>query len=302
MLLSKTEKYLQLLHTHNMANKRTRAARKKRLAALSSSGDDKPESLTEADTMMESEEKQRVEDYIDTQPDINVRMRSVLAAWLVEVQQDFDPDQGGIAYLAMMYVDRYLAKASVSRKYLQLIGCVAYMIASKVINDNSLVCPDDMACISDGQYSRHEVISMEKHILEELQWNTVLVTPFDHLRLILAQYQGEKRAALEFMSEYFATLASLDYKLSLLTPSTVAAASFQLALFLYTGGENEWNIYYNKKFPKLHLVSTPLLALHTKFQDEQVSGVHGCFEKRKMYQTWLSCDSMKKFQDRLNSE
>lgn len=67
---------------------------------------------------------------MDSQPEINDRMRAVLIDWLVEVHQKFELNPETL-YLTINIVDRYLAVKSTSRRDLQLVGVSAMLIASK---------------------------------------------------------------------------------------------------------------------------------------------------------------------------
>ena len=72
----------------------------------------------------------RVRNYMDLQPDINAKMRSILVDWLIEVHRKFDlmPET---LYLTMNIVDRFLSVKVVPRKELQLVGISAMLIACK---------------------------------------------------------------------------------------------------------------------------------------------------------------------------
>lgn len=72
----------------------------------------------------------QVHDYMDLQPDINAKMRSILVDWLIEVHRKFDlmPET---LYLTMNIVDRILSMKVVQRKELQLVGISAMLIACK---------------------------------------------------------------------------------------------------------------------------------------------------------------------------
>jgi len=67
---------------------------------------------------------------MDSQPEINERMRSILIDWLIEVHQKFELNQETL-YLTINIVDRYLAVTTTSRRELQLVGMSAMLIASK---------------------------------------------------------------------------------------------------------------------------------------------------------------------------
>lgn len=72
----------------------------------------------------------RVRDYMDLQPDIKAKMRSILVDWLIEVHRKFElmPET---LYLTMNIVDRFLSMKVVRRKELQLVGISAMLIACK---------------------------------------------------------------------------------------------------------------------------------------------------------------------------
>jgi cyclin B len=68
--------------------------------------------------------------YMESQPHINERMRSILVDWLVEVHLKFKlvPET---LYLTVNLIDRYLERMEVSRPKLQLVGVSCLLIASK---------------------------------------------------------------------------------------------------------------------------------------------------------------------------
>lgn len=72
----------------------------------------------------------RVGDYLDSQPDLNSNMRSILIDWLIEVHRKFElmPET---FYLTVNIIDRYLSMRIVPRRTLQLVGISSMVIASK---------------------------------------------------------------------------------------------------------------------------------------------------------------------------
>ena len=93
--------------------------------------------------------------YMEDQRYINERMRSILVDWLVEVHLKFKlvPET---LYLTINIIDRYLAKATVTRPKLQLVGVTALLIASKY---EEIYPPElrDLVYICDRAYSKNEV-------------------------------------------------------------------------------------------------------------------------------------------------
>ncbi|KAL3639665.1 G2/mitotic-specific cyclin-2 [Castilleja foliolosa] len=104
--------------------------------------------------------------YIDSQPEINEKMRAILIDWLVQVHQKFELSQETL-YLTINIVDRYLASKMTLRKELQLVGMSAMLIASKY---EEIWGPqvNELVCISDRTYSNEQVLMMEKRILGAL--------------------------------------------------------------------------------------------------------------------------------------
>lgn len=72
----------------------------------------------------------RVHDYMDAQPEINEKMRSILVDWLTEVHRKFQlmPET---LYLTLNIVDRFLSREVVPRRELQLVGISSMLIACK---------------------------------------------------------------------------------------------------------------------------------------------------------------------------
>jgi Cyclin, N-terminal domain len=93
--------------------------------------------------------------FMETQPHINERMRSILVDWLVEVHLKFKlvPET---LYLTVNLIDRYLERQEVSRPKLQLVGVTSLLIASKY---EEIYPPElrDLVYICDRAYTRSEV-------------------------------------------------------------------------------------------------------------------------------------------------
>lgn len=76
------------------------------------------------------QDESRVHDYIDTQPEINSKMRSILIDWLTDVHRKFELMPESL-YLTINIVDRYLSMKTVPRRELQLVGISSMLIACK---------------------------------------------------------------------------------------------------------------------------------------------------------------------------
>ncbi|XP_022756246.1 G2/mitotic-specific cyclin S13-7-like isoform X1 [Durio zibethinus] len=174
-----------------------------------------------------TEDEGRVHDYIDLQPDINAKMRSILMDWLIEVHRKFDlmPET---LYLTMNIVDRFLSMKVVSRKELQLVGISAMLIACKY---EEIWAPEvnDFVFISDNAYVREQVLAMEKAILDRLEWYLTIPTPYVFLvRYIKASIPSDDK--MEDLVFFLAELGLMQYPTVVLyCPSMLAAAAVYAA-------------------------------------------------------------------------
>ncbi|XP_074581211.1 G2/mitotic-specific cyclin S13-7-like [Curcuma longa] len=189
-------------------------------------------------------------DYMDSQVEINAKMRAVLVDWLIEVHHKFElmPET---LYLTLYLLDLYLSTEMTPRKELQLVGVSAMLIASKY---EEIWAPEvnDFICISDRTYTRELILRMEKRILDKLQWNLTVPTPYVFLvRFVKA---AECDTEMKNMVFFFAELALMQYSLVSHCPSLVAAASVFAARCTI------------KKSP----LWTETLKCHTGFSEQQL--------------------------------
>ncbi|XP_057507021.1 G2/mitotic-specific cyclin S13-7-like [Actinidia eriantha] len=203
------------------------------------------------------ENESRVHDYMDSQPEINERMRAILVDWLIEVHHKFElmPET---LYLTLNIVDRYLASKNVLRRELQLVGLSAMLMASKY---EEIWAPEvnDFVCISDRAYTHEQVLIMEKRILGELEWNLTVPTPYVFLvRFIKAcipsDHDHHGQPHMENMVYFLAELGVMNYATVIYCPSMLAASAVYAA--------------------RCTLNKTPLwndtLKLHTGFSESQL--------------------------------
>ncbi|CAL5340405.1 unnamed protein product [Camellia sinensis] len=77
-----------------------------------------------------TEDESQVHNYMDSQPEINSKMRSILIDWLTEVHRKFELMLETL-YLTVNIVARYLSVNVVPRRELQLVGISSMLIACK---------------------------------------------------------------------------------------------------------------------------------------------------------------------------
>lgn len=174
----------------------------------------------------DAENECRPHDYMESQPEINEKMRSILVDWLIEVHNRFElmPET---LYLTINLVDRFLCSTTVPRRELQLVGIGAMLIACKY---EEIWAPEvnDFVAISERAYSNEQILKMEKAILGKLEWYITVPTPYVFLtRYIKAAIPD---AELENLVYFLAELALMSYGCSTsVLPSMVAAAAVYVA-------------------------------------------------------------------------
>ncbi|KAL0285299.1 UNVERIFIED_CONTAM: G2/mitotic-specific cyclin S13-6 [Sesamum calycinum] len=169
----------------------------------------------------------RVHDYMDSQPEMNSKMRAILVDWLIEVHKKFELMPESL-YLTVNIVDRFLSVKTVPRRELQLVGISSMLIACKY---EEIWAPEvnDFIAISDNAYVREQVLLMEKAILGKLEWYLTVPTPYVFLvRYIKASLPSDKE--MENMTFFFAELGLMNYSAIILyCPSMLAASAVYAA-------------------------------------------------------------------------
>ncbi|KAL8151823.1 hypothetical protein V2J09_021631 [Rumex salicifolius] len=220
------------------------------------------------------------QDYMSQQCDINEKMRSILIDWLIEVHYKFDLRDETL-FLTVNLIDRFLAKQSVVRKKLQLVGLVAMLLACKY-EEVSVPVVDDLIFISDKAYSRKDLLDMEKMMLNTLQFNMSLPTPYVFLRRFLKAAESDKK--LELLSFFIIELSLVEYEMLKFPPSLQAAAAVYTAqCSLY--GFKQWNKtcewYSNYPEDQLQECSRLMVGYHQRAETGKLTGVHRKYSTSK---------------------
>ncbi|CAN4116724.1 unnamed protein product [Withania somnifera] len=219
-------------------------------------------------------------DYMAQQADINERMRSILIDWLIEVHHKFDLREETL-FLTVNLIDRFLEKQSVVRKKLQLVGLVATLLACKY-EEVTLPVVDDLVFISDKAYARKEVLQMEKLMLNTLQFNMSVPTPYVFMRRFLKAAQSDRK--LELLSFFLIELCLVEYEMLKFPPSFMAAAAiFTAQCTLY--GVKQWSMTceLHTKYSEDQLLecSRLIVGFHQKAATGKLTGVHRKYNTSK---------------------
>lgn len=163
--------------------------------------------------------------YMDTQTDINGRMRAILIDWMVEVHMKYRL-RNETLYLTVNLIDRYLTRMPVMRKRLQLVGVVSMLISAKFEEINP---PEvhDFVYITDNAYTKSEILVMECTMLATLEFQFVVPTASHFLdRLLCANNCDEVHREV---TRYLVELALLDLRMIRYAPSHLVSAALLLS-------------------------------------------------------------------------
>ncbi|KAG8083065.1 hypothetical protein GUJ93_ZPchr0014g47684 [Zizania palustris] len=130
-------------------------------------------------------------DYMSNQEDINEKMRAILIDWLIEVHYKFELMDETL-FLTVNIIDRFLEKQVVPRKKLQLVGVTAMLLACKY-EEVSVPVVEDLVLISDRAYTKGQILEMENLILNTLQFNMSVPTPYIFMRRFLKAANSDKQ-------------------------------------------------------------------------------------------------------------
>ncbi len=163
--------------------------------------------------------------YMAAQPDVTDKMREILVDWLAEVHLRFKLRPETL-YLTVNLIDRYLEKAVVSRKKLQLVGVAAMLVACKY---EEIYAPEvkDFAYITDNSFNREEIMDMEYRMLKTLGFDLNAPSSYRFLQMAAAKLCCDPRTV--FLAQFFLELALVKYHMLKYKPSVLANASLCLA-------------------------------------------------------------------------
>ncbi|CAK9185471.1 unnamed protein product [Ilex paraguariensis] len=176
------------------------------------------------------------------QQDITQGMRSILIDWLVEVSEEYRlvPDT---LYLTVNLIDRFLSQMYIEKQKLQLLGVTCMLIASKY----EQVCApsaEEFCFITDNTYTKGEVLKMESRVLNFLGFQLSGPTTMKFLRRFIQAAQACYKVPcveLDFLANYLAELALVDYSFLKFLPSLIAASAVFLARWTLNQSDYPWN-------------------------------------------------------------
>ncbi|KAK2656868.1 hypothetical protein Ddye_009920 [Dipteronia dyeriana] len=211
--------------------------------------------------------------YMAQQFDINERMRAILIDWLIEVHDKFDL-MNETLFLSVNLIDRFLSQQTMVRKKLQLVGLVAMLLACKY-EEVSVPVVGDLILISDKAYTRKDILEMESLMLNTLQFNMSVPTPYVFVRRFLKAAQSDKK--LELLSFFLIELSFVEYEMLKFSPSLLAAAAIYTAQCTIYGFKQwsrtcQWHSCYSED--QLLECARLMTGFHQKAATGKLTGVH----------------------------
>ncbi|XP_010935270.1 cyclin-B2-2 isoform X1 [Elaeis guineensis] len=211
--------------------------------------------------------------YMSNQFDINERMRAILIDWLIEVHYKFELMDETL-FLTVNIIDRFLARQTVVRKKLQLVGVTAMLLACKY-EEVCVPVVEDLILISDRAYTRQEVLEMERLIVNTLQFSMSAPTPYVFMRRFLKAAESDKKQ--EFLSFFIIELCLVEYRMLKYCPSLLAAAAVYTAQCTLKGFKH-WSRaceqHTNYSEDQLLECSKMMVEFHQKAGHGKLTGVY----------------------------
>ena len=107
--------------------------------------------------------------YMTFQSDINIKMRAILVDWLIEMNDKFNFKPQTL-FQTIWLIDTYLSMKFIKRSDFQLLGLGCMYISCKF---HEIFYPilKDCVEITDGAYTKEDLLRMEKDILKTINYN-----------------------------------------------------------------------------------------------------------------------------------
>ena len=181
------------------------------------------------------------QDFMNRQKDINTQMRAILIDWLIEIHNCFHLKQKTL-FQCIYIIDLYLSIKSILRIKLQLLGTTSLLISCKA---NEIYCPSlqQFIDITNGAYSKNEILKMEVDVLKTLNFQILFPTAEEFYNILSKVYNFNEIQTN--LGNYFLDSSLIDYNLLKYKPSTIGVACAYIVMKFY--GINGYKDLYSSK-------------------------------------------------------
>ena len=176
--------------------------------------------------------------YMTSQSDINIKMRAILVDWLIEMHEKFN-FKSQTLYQTIWLIDTYLSLKYIKRSDFQLLGLGCMYISCKF---NEIFYPILKDCIeiSDGAYTKEDLLNIEKDILKTINYNVLPPSKEDFYNIIAKAFEfGEKQY---YLGKFFMENSLIDYNM-IKYPSSVIAVACSYIVMKFFKIENYKKLY-----------------------------------------------------------
>jgi len=222
--------------------------------------------------------------YMDSQAELEWKMRGILVDWLLEVHTRFRllPET---LFLAVNIIDRFLSCKVVQLDRLQLVGVTAMFIASKY---EEVLSPHvtNFRHVADDGFTEGEILQAEKFVLQALDYDLSYPNPMNFLRRISKadNYDLHTRT----VGKYLLEISCLDHRFIAHPPSRIAAAAMYLARLILERGEWDATLSYYAGYNEEEIQPVFLLMLDYLYGPV----IHDAFFKKYASKKFLKCKSL----------
>ena len=171
--------------------------------------------------------------YMKNQPDINEKMRSILIDWIIDIHYKFKFTDETL-YMTVYIIDRYLShninnkrSLKIDKNNLQLLGITALLIACKH-EEIDIPKINDFIYISDNIYTKNDVVNMEYHLLNLLNFNLLVPSPIKFYEYLAINFGFDKKQF--YMGKYLMESFLLDVKYIKYNSSLIACACVYIVM------------------------------------------------------------------------
>ena len=125
--------------------------------------------------------------YMSFQTDINIKMRAILVDWLIEMNDKFNFKPQTL-FQTVWLIDTYLSMKFIKRSDFQLLGLGCMYISCKF---HEIFYPilKDCVEITDGAYTKDDLLRMEKDILKTINYNMLPPSKEDFYNIIAKAFE-----------------------------------------------------------------------------------------------------------------
>lgn len=180
--------------------------------------------------------------YMKNQSHMNEQMRAILVDWLIEVHHRFYFKRKTL-FQTIYIIDLYLSHKTIKKEHLQLLGVASLLISAK---ENEIIYPslEQFINITDNAYQKSELLKMEIHILQTLDFEILMPTAEEFYNILSKKIKFDKLQ--HHLGEYFLDSSLIDYNMLKYKQSTIGLSCIYIVMKFY--GLNGYKDLYTSKF------------------------------------------------------